>query len=102
LNEYNKLDNEDWACILKSIETAANERIDLYSFTKEVSTGLGREIKIGIIENLFRVACADQDLASQEHEMIRKISGLFRLDHKEFINSKVKVKKEFNLDTAGL
>ena len=37
-----------------------------------------------------------------EHEMIRKISGLLRIDHKDFIDIKIRVKKEFGLDTAGL
>ena len=59
------------------------------------------EIKIKILENLFRIACVDKDLDDRELEVIRKISGLFKLTHKDFIDSKIKVKKEFGLDTAG-
>ena len=102
LRNISHIAEEDLPCILESIEIAAKERIDLHTFTHEVSNGLSRDIKLSIIDNLFRVACVDNDLDEKEHEMIRKISGLFRLDHKEFIDSKIKVKKEFGMDTAGL
>ncbi len=102
LRKHNQLSDQDLAVVLESIKTAAEERIDLYSFTHEVSQGLSRDMKIGILENIFRVACVDNDLDHEEHEIIRKISGLFRLDHKEFIDTKIKIKKEFGLDTAGL
>ena len=59
-------------------------------------------MKKNIVENLFRVACVDGELAYEEEEVIRKIAGLFLLDHKDFIDAKIKVKKEFGLDTAGL
>jgi len=102
LRVYDHINEDDMPIVLRSIEEASLCKIDLFTFTNEVGKDLPREIKIDIIENLFRIACIDQDLDEKEHEMIRKISGLFRLDHNEFINSKVKVKKEFGMDTSGL
>lgn len=89
----------DIPVVMKSVEVAASERIDLYSFTKEASEGLDRPQKIRIVEDLFRLACVDLDLAHEEHEIIRKIADLFHLDHEEFIAAKIKVKKEFGLET---
>ena len=54
-----------------------------------------------IIENLFRIACVDKELDNNELETIRKISGLFKIEHSNFIDAKIKIKKEFGLDTAG-
>jgi len=102
LSNLASIKKEDLPFIMKSIAIAAEERIDLYSFTQEVSGHLTRPKKVEILDNLFRVACADNDLAEEEHEILRKISGLFRLEHKEFIASKIKIKKEFGMDTAGL
>jgi len=102
LKKYDDISDRDMPIVLRSIKEASINKIDLYSFTNAVSKNLKREIKIEIIENLFRVACSDQDLDETELETIRKISNLFRLDHKDFINSKIKVKKEFGMDTAGL
>jgi len=102
LNTYGHVTKEDMPIVLRAIEEASIARIDLHTFTKEVGQNLAFDIKIGIIENLFRIACIDQDLDNEEHEMIRKISGLLRIEHKDFIDIKIRIKKEFGLDTAGL
>jgi len=98
---YSKVSKQDLPLILNSIRVAAKERIDLYRFTKEVSENLSYNIRVIIIEELFRIACVDKDLDDDELEVIRKISDLFHISHKDFINAKVKIKKEFGLDTTG-
>lgn len=101
LTSYSKISKEDIPTVLASIREAAKERIDLYRFTHEISQDLAYDIKISIIENLFRVACVDKDLDDSELEAIRKISGLFKIESSDFIDAKIKVKKEFGLATAG-
>jgi len=102
LGKYGHVTKEDMPIVLRAIEEASIARIDLHAFTKEVGQDLAFDAKIGILENLFRIACIDQDLDNEELEMIRKISGLLRIDHKNFIDIKIRIKKEFGLDTAGL
>ena len=102
LSSYGEISEEDMPIVLRAVEEASISRIDLYAFTSETGKNLSFKTKIGIIENLFRVACIDQDLDHEEQEAIRKISGLFHVDHKDFIGAKIRVKKEFGLDTAGL
>lgn len=102
LVSYGKISDEDITTVLASVKEAARERIDLHRFTREVSKNLPYDIKMSIIENLFRVACIDKDLDNNELETIRKISGLFHITHKDFIDVKIKIKKESGLDTAGL
>ncbi len=102
LGSYTKLSKQEIAVVLASARKAAQERIDLYTFTHEVSEGLPYEAKQTIIENLFRVACVDKEMDDAELEVIRKISGLFHVAHKDFIAAKIKIKKEFGIDTAGL
>ena len=94
------MSEEDIPLVMSSVEQAAKESIDLYTFTHEVSAGLPYQKKKEIIESLFRVACVDKDLAHEEHETVRKISGLFGLDHKDFIDAKIKIKKEFGIETV--
>ena len=102
LGKYGHVTKEDMPVVLRAIKEASITRIDLHTFTKEVGQDLAFDVKVGILENLFRIACIDQDLDNEEYEMIRKISGLLRIDHKDFINVKIRIKKEFGLDTAGL
>lgn len=93
LKEYSGISDEDMPYVLESVEIASREKIDLHTFTHEISQDLPLDLKKNIIDNLFRIACVDGELAHEEEETIRKISGLFRLDHKDFIESKIKVKK---------
>jgi len=99
LVSYGNIKDDELSTIMVSVQKAAERRIDLYQFTNEVSENLPYKHKISIIENLFRVACADKDLDENEIELIRKISGLFLIAHKDFIDIKIKIKKEFGLKT---
>ena len=101
LISHSKISNEDIPTVLASIKEAAKEKIDLYRFTQEISEDLPNDIKVSIIENLFRVACVDKDLDDNELEAIRKISSLFKVEHTDFIDAKIRIKKEFGLDTTG-
>jgi uncharacterized tellurite resistance protein B-like protein len=100
LRNYAGISEADMPVVLSSIEQAEKERIDLHTFTREVSQDLSYPTKVGIVELLFRLACVDGDLAHEEHEQIRQIAGLFQIDHKDFINAKIKVKKEAGMDTV--
>jgi len=97
---HSKISEEEIETVLASIKEAARERMDLHRFTREVSNDLPYEVRISIIETLFRVACCDEELDHKEMETIRKISGLFHIAHKDFINAKISIKKEFGLDVA--
>lgn len=87
----------DIPLVLAAIRQAAKERVDLHAFTRELKQDLPYEARKSILDELFRVACADKEVVSAEIETIRKISGLFHISHKDFIAAKLKVKKEFGL-----
>jgi len=102
LKTYGKVSEKDMPIVLRAIKEASINRIDLHTFAKEVSEGVSFQLRVGILENLFRIACVDQDLDHEEHEVIRKISSLLKIEHKDFIEAKIRIKKEFGIDTAGL
>ena len=99
LATYSKISEEEIEAVMASTREAARERIDLHRFTREVTKELPYNVKLSIIETLFRVACCDKELDHEETEIIRKISGLFQISHKDFINAKITIKKEFGLET---
>ncbi len=102
LKQYGKLSEDQMTVTMEAVKQAAADRIDLHTFTHEVAQDLPYAKRIEIVETLFRVACADKELAHEEEETVRKISGLFLLDHKDYIEAKLKVKKEFGLDSGDL
>ena len=73
--------------------------MDFYRFTNEISKKLSNNTKIAIIEDLFRIAFADNDLDSRELRVIEKVSNLFNMTQKNFNNIENQVKKEFGLPT---
>ncbi len=97
LVSFGHIRQEEMPIVIESIKEADKNRIDFYRFTSEIKKDLSYQAKTEIIENLFRVACADRDLAYAEEEMIRKLSGLLGIGHKEYIGSKIKIKKEFGI-----
>ncbi|UCG34690.1 MAG: TerB family tellurite resistance protein [Candidatus Omnitrophota bacterium] len=100
LLSYAKISAEDLSLILASIKAAADESIDLHQFTSEVSHDLVYAQRVTIVEHLFRIACVDKELDDKELDLIRQISGLFHLSHRDFIDAKIKAKKEFGLKTV--
>lgn len=83
--------------ILKSIEKADENRIDIHEFTRDIDNMFTKEQKINLIEELFRVACTDRELKNSEIETIRTISSLFHLHRSVFIDIKVRIMKEYGL-----
>lgn len=99
LTSYSNISKEDLPLVLTSIRQAVKEKIDLFYFSKEVKEELDYPARINIVKQLFRIACADGELAEVELETIRKIAHLFYISHKDFIKAKIEVKKELGLDT---
>lgn len=88
---------DDVALVLAAVEQASRERIDLYSFAHEVAEGLDAARRAAIVQQLYRVACADGDLDHAEVETIRLIAGLLQVPHKTFIDAKIAAKAEFEI-----
>ena len=86
---------EDIPVIPATIEATAQESIDIHQFTREVDKKLQRPEKVSMVEDLFRIACADGEIDPEELETIRKIAKLIHLSHKEFIQAKISVKEKF-------
>ncbi len=92
---------QEWPRLEEIIARASRERIDLYAFTHEVRRDLSYVRRQALVAQLFRVACSDGDLAHEEEECIRRISGLLGLDHRDFIAAKIQIKKESGLPTVS-
>ncbi|MFH1531881.1 MAG: TerB family tellurite resistance protein [Pseudomonadota bacterium] len=87
----------DLAVVMASVEQAAKDRIDLYTFTREVAEGLSPAERVEIVKQLYRVACADGSVDHEEVESIRQIAGLLRVPHRDMIDAKVAAKAEYGL-----
>ena len=58
-----------------------------------INDEFNREQKIHLIEQLWRVAFADQELDRYEEALVRKISELLHVPHRDFIQAKHRVQE---------
>lgn len=70
---------------------------DYHQFTTLIAEHYSQEKKIKIIEYLWFIAYADQSLDKYEEHMIRRISDLIFVPHKEFIKAKHRVQEELGV-----
>ncbi|MCW9048072.1 MAG: TerB family tellurite resistance protein [Gammaproteobacteria bacterium] len=64
---------------------------DYHQFTKLIAKHYTQPQKIRLIESLWRVAYADEVLDKYEEHMVRRISDLIHVSHKDFIQAKHRV-----------
>ena len=69
------------------------EATSLFQFTRLVNDHFKAEEKVGLVENLWRVAYADDHLDKHEEAMIRRIADLLYVSHSDFIRAKHAAKK---------
>lgn len=72
-------------------EEESREAVDLYQFTSAINQAFGPEQKQRLVEELWRVALADEVLHRHEEYVIRKVADLIHLPHSGFIAAKLRV-----------
>jgi len=71
----------------------ARQAADFYQFTRLIHENFPLEKKIKIVEYLWTIAYADNHLDAHEEHLIRKISDLLYVSHKDMLKTKHKVQK---------
>jgi uncharacterized tellurite resistance protein B-like protein len=73
------------------------ESLDLWQFTNLINENFSKEEKIKVIEYIWQVVYADNKVDQYEEYLVRKLSYLLNIDHKDMIDAKLRVKyKEEN------
>jgi len=67
---------------------------DYHQFTSLIAQHYTQAQKIGLIEALWQVAFADNVLDKHEEHMVRRISDLIYVSHKDFLQAKHRVEKQ--------
>jgi len=85
------------AAIAELLELAHGERQaspDLYHFAREINDNFTMEEKVALIEALWRIVYADGMLDKYEEYLMRQLTKLLRLSHRQMIEAKLKVLAE--------
>jgi len=88
-----KLNNEKSLALYQLAEDEIKSATDYHQFTQFIAEEFDQPQKIQLIENLWRVAFADNLLDKYEENMVRKIADLIHVSHKDFIQAKFRVQQ---------
>ena len=78
--------------IINDAEKTVEESTSLYEYTRIVNDEFEYPQKLNLLENLWKVAYADETLDKYEEHLLRKISDLIHISHSDYINVKLKVR----------
>jgi len=85
------LDEAEARTLVELAEAETREAHDLYQFTSLVNASFSPEQKLWLIEELWRVAWADDVLHHYEEHVIRKVADLIHVPHSAFIAATLRV-----------
>ena len=88
------LSDEEIDQLVKLASSELKQATDYYQFTSLINQNFEYEEKLSIIEALWQVAYADNDLDIDEEYLVRKISELLYVSHSDFIAIKLRVKNK--------
>jgi uncharacterized tellurite resistance protein B-like protein len=66
--------------------------IDLWQFTKLINQSYNKKERLHLLEMLWEVVYADGHLHGHEDFLVHKLAKLLKLEHKDLIGAKIKVK----------
>ena len=94
LRESLDLDEEELNELVQLAESEAHQATSLYEFTRLINDEYDYKAKVGLIENMWRIAFSDEQLDKYEEHLIRKISDLIYVSHSDFIKTKLNMRKK--------
>ena len=91
------LTEEESSALLQFAEVKIRDATGYYEFTSLINKGFTYEQKVRVIENLWEIAFTDKYLDKHEEHMVRRIADLIYVEHKDFIDAKLRIKKKLGL-----
>jgi uncharacterized tellurite resistance protein B-like protein len=74
--------------LLELAEAERSESTDYFQFTSLINSAYTAEQKVKLIEVLWRVAYADEELHRYEEHLVRRVADLLHVPHGAFIAAK--------------
>ncbi len=94
LTDQFKLSAADAQSLYELAEEQKHQATDYHQFTRLIAGHYSQPQKVQLIESLWRVAFADNTLDKYEEHMVRRISDLIHVSHKDFIQARHRVESE--------
>jgi uncharacterized tellurite resistance protein B-like protein len=86
------LDEDGAEALIRLAEDQAREATDYYQFTSLINKRFSQAQKQQVIELMWQVAYADDELSAYEQHVIRKIADLLYVPHRAYIAAKLRAR----------
>ena len=93
-SEFFSISNEEATLLVVKAESEADRAVSLQGFTRFLHENLTVNEKHSIVEMLWKVALADQDLDKHEDHLVRKVAGLLYVSQSDLIRIRNRVKSQ--------
>lgn len=78
--------------LMRMAEEEVDEAVSFHQFTHLINKGFSYERKKHVIELLWHVVYADEEMEKHEEYIVRRIADLLYVTHKDFIEAKLKAR----------
>ncbi|MGC3872899.1 TerB family tellurite resistance protein [Halomonas sp. GXIMD04776] len=79
--------------LMQLADEEAEQAVDHFQFVRLVNDHYDYDDKVALVELMWRLAYADDDLAAYEEHRIRKLADLLFVRHSDFIRTKLRVQE---------
>jgi uncharacterized tellurite resistance protein B-like protein len=93
LQEQFGLADGQWEPLLHQAEQESRNAHDYFRFTNPLDEQLSQPAKVDLVEAMWRVALADDQLAVAENSVIRQVAELLHVTHGEYIGAKLRARE---------
>ena len=93
LSDSLQLSQEQIKELVVAAEARVDEAISLYEFTRVINDHYSAEQKLRLIDAMWSVAYADNDLDKYEEHLIRQVAELTYVPHSDYIQSKLSARE---------
>ncbi len=91
LSQRFELTENEANLLLEVAHEEADAAVSLHEFTRLLNERLSYEDRIHVVEMLWRVAAADDELHKYEDALVRKVSDLLYVRHSDLVRSRHRV-----------
>lgn len=85
------LNENEIEALLELAHDEKHEATDYYAYTSLLNTHYSQQQKIKLVEDLWQLAYADDELDKFEEHLVRRLAELLHVPHHDFIRSKHRV-----------
>jgi uncharacterized tellurite resistance protein B-like protein len=88
VRETLELDDDETRDLLAAAEREVDAAVELFQFTRLIDEAFTPEQKAQVVERLWRIAYADEQVDRLEEHLVRKIANLLHVSHRDYIAAK--------------